>query len=77
MLEDLDLVSISAGERHSCGLRTDGGVVCLGWNEVGQADAPEERFRQVSAGWAHSCGVRTDGGAVCWSNNEHGQTEVP
>ena len=77
VLEGLDLVSISAGRYHSCGLRSDGGVVCWGRNDDGQTEAPAGRYSGVRAGYAHSCGVRTDGGVVCWGENDDGQTEAP
>ena len=77
VLEGLDLVSISIGTFHGCGLRADGGVVCWGENHQGQTEAPIGRFNQVSVGRHHSCGVRTDGSLVCWGWNIVGQAEAP
>ena len=62
---------------HSCGLRSDGGVVCWGWNTYGRTEAPAGRYSQVNAGWDHSCGLRSDGGVVCWGRNSYGQREAP
>ena len=68
-LTGLGLASISVGESHSCGLRTDGSVVCWSRNDLGQANAPQGvSLSQVSAGLRHSCGLRTDGRVVCWGN---------
>ena len=69
--------AVSAGVAHSCGVRTDGSVVCWGANAFGQARAPGGSFSAVSTGQEHSCGVRTDGSVVCWGNNALGQTSAP
>ena len=59
---DLQMViqRVSAGSTHSCGIRTDGSVVCwggAGW--FGELIAPEG----CSHGWPRrpSCGLLTDG----------------
>ena len=54
---------------HTCGLKTDGSVVCWGSNDYRQAMPPDETFQQVSAGGVHTCGVKTNGQLVCWGNN--------
>jgi alpha-tubulin suppressor-like RCC1 family protein len=59
---------------HSCGLKTDGTVVCWGWN---QALPPAGTFASVSAGMYHSCGVKTDGTLACWGNDTYGQATPP
>ena len=72
-------IQIAAGFSHTCGLRGDGTVVCVGSNSLGQAVPPTgERFSQISAGNAHTCGIRSVGGSVvCWGFNNAGQSTVP
>ena len=51
-----DFVSVEVGDYHSCGVTTDGFVVCWGKNTdarpvtVGQADPPRGEFSSVSGG---------------------------
>ena len=61
-------VEVAAGGFHSCGIRTDGTVVCWGANWEGQADPPQGEFTVLSSGWDHSCGIRTDGAVACWGS---------
>ena len=68
---------VSAGGLHSCGLRSDGSVVCWGSNSFGEAAAPSGSFTQISAGRWYSCGIRSDGSVVCWGDNRDGQTAAP
>ena len=58
--------AVTAGSRHSCGLRSDDTISCWGNNEDGQATAPAGRFSAVTGGLLHSCGLRTDNTAACW-----------
>ena len=57
---------VSAGEAHSCGVRTDGRVECWGNNRWGQADPPAGSFTAVHAAEQHTCGLRPDGSIECW-----------
>jgi hypothetical protein len=45
-------------------VRTDGAVVCWGWDLL--TNAPSGAFTSVSAGYHHSCAVRVDGSVACW-----------
>ena len=73
------VLAFSAGDYHSCAVRTDGQLVCFGDNEFGQCDVPADLgpVFAVSAGEAHSCAERTDGQLVCFGGNEYGQCDVP
>jgi alpha-tubulin suppressor-like RCC1 family protein len=71
-----DFTSVSAGYRHTCGVRTDGAVICWGDNTYGQSAAPAGNFTSVSAGYRHTCGVRTDGTVVCW-HASYGEARAP
>jgi alpha-tubulin suppressor-like RCC1 family protein len=74
---------VVVGERHTCVLRSDGGVVCFGSNEVGQIANPRaflvgepglvlEGVQALDAGFAHTCALRDDG-LTCWG--DHGQVD--
>ena len=58
--------SISAGEIHSCGLKTDGSLACWGNYQPGEGGTPSDSFTYVSVGDQYTCGVRTDGSVACW-----------
>ena len=67
--------SVSAGYRHTCGVKRDGSVGCWSSNKnvfgavIGQATPPAGVFVSVSAGGQHSCGVRRNGSVVCWGSD--------
>ena len=47
---------VSAGGRHSCGLRLDSTAECWGRNEYGESDSPSEAFsRRHNDGFGSSC----------------------
>jgi Regulator of chromosome condensation (RCC1) repeat len=68
---------VSAGDNHSCGVRSDGTLACWGANFYGESAPPAGTFTQVAAGSLHSCGVRTGGALACWSYNANGQSSPP
>ena len=72
----IDLM-VSAGRMHTCGIKTDGTVVCWGAGltdtedpHFGQSNPPAKTFRQVSAGGYHTCGIKTDRTVACWGDNK-------
>ena len=58
-----DLTGISSGSVHSCGLRSDGTVVCWGRDWEGQSSEPEGEFAAMGAYKHYSCGA-----AQAWWN---------
>ena len=66
-------IAVSAGNDHTCGLRTTGAIECWGANAhfytgeyTGQSDAPEGKFVAVSAGNLLTCAIRESGEIACW-----------
>ena len=74
-------LALSAGDFHSCGIKTDNTVACWGFDGNGQASptgSPQSvdantGFLAVSAGGAHSCGIKTDNTVACWGFDGNGQ----
>ena len=88
---DRDWTTISAGRRHTCGLKQDGRLLCWGGNRYGQlgdgatVDRPQRLlvagdhlWVQVGQGPSaeHVCAVDTGNAIWCWGNNEQGQLGV-
>ena len=69
--------SVSAGQDHTCGVKTDGAAACWGSNLNGQALPPSGEYDTVSAGDNLTCGVRTDGYVACWGLGDFGQASPP
>lgn len=85
-IEPPDVVQISAGGEHTCGLYKHGTAVCWGSNSVGQlgngstseGSQPTPvsgltNLIQVSAGRSHTCAVAGFGFAFCWGLNRFGR----
>lgn len=68
-----ELVTVSAGGSHACGVKTDGSVECWGWKLDGQSTPPKGPFDSVSAGFEYTCGVRIGGTVACWGDGFPGQ----
>ena len=79
-------LAVAAGGMHSCARTADLGVVCWGWNGMGQlgtgdfvASASAEAVTldttatDLAAGYGHACISGGNGSVVCWGSNEQGQ----
>lgn len=82
----LQFTAISAGDRHTCGITTNGNAYCWGRGDEGQLGNGGNGQRQtptlvtsgltftaISAGDAHTCAVATSGSIYCWGANAAGQ----
>lgn len=81
-----NLVTVTAGTYHTCGLTKQGQAFCWGRNDAGQlglgtsgADQlvptaiPGLVFTAISAGGFHTCGVAKTGDAYCWGYGGTGE----
>ena len=74
---------MSAGGDHSCGLRSDGAILCWGRNTQFPPHnvAPTGTFSSVdagnTAGTTWSCAVEADADLNCWGYNAYGRTSFP
>jgi alpha-tubulin suppressor-like RCC1 family protein len=78
--------TLTAGDRHTCGIGTDSLTYCWGANDSGQLGdsqpgsggptpmlvATRRRYVSVSAGGVHTCGVSV-GVVYCWGGNASGE----
>lgn len=84
---DRDWISVSAGQGHTCGIRSSGRLFCWGRNTTGHLGigdpapnfgAPEhvpgaDDWQSVSLAQDGTCGLRRDGSLWCWGDNHSGQ----
>jgi alpha-tubulin suppressor-like RCC1 family protein len=80
-----DVVQFSAGEYHTCAVKTDGSLWCWGYNYWGQIGDNSTSNRNiptlimssgvssVAAGLEHTCAVKQNGSLWCWGRNSEGQ----
>lgn len=72
------IVSVSAGNLHTCATNSNGTVQCWGSNSWGMLNGPTSgRFTGVSAGELHTCALSTDGSIVCWGHRLHNKLARP
>jgi alpha-tubulin suppressor-like RCC1 family protein len=82
-----DFKAVGAGEWHSCAIRENGEMYCVGQNENGALGiGPDNRgpdfstwqrvegaWRSVDGGETHTCAVDANGALFCWGGNAEGQ----
>ncbi len=69
---------VAAGFNHTCGLKSDGKVVCWGADDRGQtSNVPGDSFNQISSGDKFSCGLLKSQEIKCWGNNRDQELESP
>jgi hypothetical protein len=71
------LTQVSAGESSTCGLKTDGEIVCWGYDVPGSMSPPGGTFTQVDVGRTIACALNTAGRAECWGDTNFGVTNEP
>jgi len=88
--EEYTYSSISAGQNHSCVVRSDGNFACWGQSSSGQLGygdtvqrltpvftAEGYNAQWVFAGDRHSCFIQSTTGRVyCWGKNDYGQVAI-
>jgi hypothetical protein len=68
---------VSAGDLHTVGLKSDGGVLAVGWNQYGQCNVGTwTGIVQIAAGGSYTVGVETGGTVVAAGDNSYGQCNV-
>jgi len=75
------MVELAMGSRHTCLLRDDGRVLCLGTHFYDQGPGPQPQgallglteVAHIASGHYHTCALRRDATAWCWGRNDDGQ----
>ncbi len=81
---DNDFIQTSSGDAYSCGLLSNGSVMCWGADgALGTGDETDkhsptyinstENFTMISAGHWHTCGLLVNSSMMCWGGNTYGQ----
>ena len=65
------------GGWHTCRLNNDGSAECVGRNDSGQSNVPNQKFLSLDAGREHTCGVTTASRLSCWGSDTLGQSTPP
>ncbi|HVZ36352.1 MAG TPA: hypothetical protein VG963_28180, partial [Polyangiaceae bacterium] len=75
---ELAFTDVQVGQRFTCGLRSDGQVLCWGDNEAtSMQSVPSDKFRAVSTGEFGTCGLLSDGEVKCWGYGSEGVLNTP
>jgi alpha-tubulin suppressor-like RCC1 family protein len=83
------VITLGAGDNHTCAALGTGGVKCWGWGSSGQlghnaitsSSTPVDvqglpagtTATALTGGYRHTCAVLSDGSARCWGRNNEGQ----
>ncbi|MGL4650285.1 MAG: RCC1 domain-containing protein [Caldilineaceae bacterium] len=82
------VLAIATGFGHTCAITSSHGVMCWGWDDMGQLGNDGEirdsaapvavaglaaDTQLVSTGFYHTCAAMTAGTAKCWGDNSEGQ----
>jgi alpha-tubulin suppressor-like RCC1 family protein len=72
-----DIIQVATGVGHTVGLRSDGTVVAVGYNEYGCCNVGGwTDITQVAAGFSYTAGVKSDGTVIAVGDNYYGQCNV-
>ena len=65
----------------TCGIMTNGSLVCWGSNDFGQTNVPKlprkEKWVSVSTSGNHTCALTNNRRLLCWGANDNNQLNVP
>ena len=79
--------ALAAGLAHTCAMTAGGGILCWGWNNVGQVgdgttiqrlipvavSGLDNGVTRLAAGGFLTCALTDNGGVLCWGDNRYGQ----
>jgi len=71
-----DFLELAAGEYHTCGIGSDGGIRCWGDDAHGQVSAAPTSgvWEQIDAAKNFTCAVDEAGAVACWGADAEGKT---
>jgi len=68
---------VAAGDWHTVGRKSNGTVVAVGWNIIGQCSVDDwTDIIQVAAGSSHTVGLKSNGTVVAVGRSDHGECNV-